>query len=366
MRIAYTLTRSDTIGGAAVHVRDLAREMLERGHEATVLVGGEGIFLDQLDGRGIPHRRIPHLVGHPFHLWTWPPAFLEFRRALADFGPDLVSGHSSNAGFLGRLAAASLGVPRIFTAHGWSFTEGVASWKRPIFLAGEKAVAPVTDRIITVSDFDRELALRHRVAPPERIVTIPYGMPDVDEQLRADPSVRPPRLIMVARFETQKDHATVFEALAGLTDRPWTLDLVGEGPLQPQMEERARDLGIEDRVRFLGHRDDVAELLARSQLFVLASWWEGLPLSILEAMRAGLPVVATDVTGVAEGVADGETGRVVPPGDAGALARAADRLLADPELRERMGRAGRERYEERFTFRRMFEETLEVYRRVAG
>lgn len=361
MRIAYTLTRSDTIGGAAVHVRDLAEEMLARGHEAIVLVGGEGIFLDQLDERGIPHRRIPHLVGHPFHLWTWPPAFLEFRRALADFRPDLLSGHSSNAGFLGRLAAASLGIPRIFTAHGWSFTEGVTTWKRPIFLAGEMAVAPLTDRFIAVSEFDRRLALRYRVAPPDRVVTVRYGMPEVDGALRADPSARPPRLVMVARFEEQKDHPTLLEALARLTHRPWTLDLVGEGPRQEAMEARARELGLEGRVRFLGYRDDVAELLAAAQVFVLASWWEGLPLSILEAMRAGLPVVASGVSGVPEAVSDGETGRVVPPGRPEALAGALEELLESAALRARMGRAGRERYEDEFTFRRMFEDTLRVY-----
>lgn len=361
MRVAYTLTRSDTVGGAAVHVRDLARGMLARGHEAVVLVGGEGIFLEQLDERGVPHRRIPHLVGHPFHLWTWPPVLLEFRRAMAEFGPDLVSGHSSNAGFLGRLAAASLGIPRIFTAHGWPFTEGVPGWKRAVFLAGEKTVAPITDRIVTVSEFDRRLALRHGVGPPETVTTVHNGMPDVEDGLEADPTEEPPRLIMVARFEVQKDHGTLLEALARLDDRAWTLDLVGDGPRRRIVERRARELGLADRVRFLGHRDDVAELLADAQLFVLASRWEGFPRSILEAMRAGLPVVASDVGGVSESVADGDTGRVVPPEEPDALAGPLQELLSESRERARMGRAGRERYEERFTFERMFEETLQVY-----
>ncbi len=139
---------------------------------------------------------------------------------------------------------------------------------------------------------------------------------------------------------------------------------MGDGPRQAAVERRARELGLADRVPFRGHRDDVARRLARAQLFVLASRWEGFPRSILEAMRAGLPVVATDVGGVSESVAHGETGRLVPPGRPGELAGALEGLLASPDLRRSMGRAGRARYEERFTFDRMFEETLRVYEEV--
>lgn len=361
MRVAYALTRSDAVGGAAVHVRDLAARMLEQGHEVVVLVGGDGIFLEQLDERGVPRRRIPHLVGHPFHLWSWPLVLGEMRRELKRFRPDLLAAHSSNAGFLGRLAAASVGVPRVFTAHGWAFTEGVPGWKRAVFLAGEKAMAPLTDRIVTVSEFDRRLALRRRVAPPEAVVTIHNGMPDVKEGLRARPRRQPPRIVMVARFEEQKDHGTLLQALARLRDRPWRLELVGDGPLQGTVERQAAALDLTDRVLFAGHRDDVAERLAQSQLFVLASRWEGFPLSILEAMRAGLPVVASDVGGVGEAVVDGATGRLVPPARPGVLAGALAELLSAAEMRRRMGRAGRLRYEEHFTFERMFGKTFRVY-----
>lgn len=364
MRVAYALTRSDAVGGAAVHVRDLARGMLKRGHEAAVFVGGEGVFLDQLDARGVPHRRIRHLVGHPFHLWTWPPVYREFRRALTDFEPDLVSGHSSNAGFLSRLAAARLDIPRIFTAHGWAFTEGVPIWKRAVFLAGEKVVAPLTDRFLTVSDYDRRLALRHRVTQPSKITTVHNGVPEVESDLRATPEADPPRIVMVGRFEEQKDHPTLLEALAHLGDRRWNLDLVGDGPREPSVRRLARRLGLGDRVRFLGHREDVAELLAEAQIFVLSSRWEGFPRSILEAMRAGLPVVATDVGGVSESVIEGETGWLVPPERPGELAARLEELLASPRLRSRFGQAGLGRYQEQFTFERMFTDVLRVYRDV--
>lgn len=379
MKVAYALTRSDTVGGAAVHVRDCARAMFDRGEEAAVIVGGEGPFLDQLEEAGVPHRPIPHLVGRPFALWTWAPALREIRAALAELEPDLVSCHTSNAGFLGRLAAASLGIPALFTAHSWAFTEGKSWWRRAVFTAGERAVAPLAERIVTVSDYDRRLALERRVAGADELVTVHNGVVDVDARLRAEPrggeaesgegagtDEEPCRIVMVARFERQKDHATLLRALARLERRPWLLGLVGEGPHAAEARRLARELGIRDRVRFLGHRDDVAEVLATAHLFVLASRWEGFPRSILEAMRAGLPVVASDVGGVSEAVAEAETGYLVEPGSPGPLAGRLGAMIGDPDRRARMGRAGRRRYEDRFTFERMFERTRALYGEVTA
>jgi glycosyltransferase involved in cell wall biosynthesis len=123
-------------------------------------------------------------------------------------------------------------------------------------------------------------------------------------------------------------------------------------------------LALADRVRLLGERTDVAELLAEAQAFVLISDWEAFPLSILEAMRAGLPVVASDVGGVQEAVLDGRTGLLVPRGDMGGLRERLRRLLCDPGLRSRLGAAGRRRYQAHFTFEHMLHKTLDVYNAV--
>jgi glycosyltransferase involved in cell wall biosynthesis len=171
---------------------------------------------------------------------------------------------------------------------------------------------------------------------------------------------------MVARFEEQKDHATLFRALAGLGDLAWQLELVGDGPLFSEAVALAKQLGIASRTQFLGFRRDVTRRLADAQVFLLITNWEGFPRSILEAMRAGLPVVASDVGGNAESVRDGETGFIVPRGDVASLRTALARLIADPELRMRFGALGRRRFEERFTFERMCEKTFAVYRDVVG
>ena len=169
---------------------------------------------------------------------------------------------------------------------------------------------------------------------------------------------------MIARFDQQKDHATLLEALSrapGLA-----LDLIGDGPGRGEVEASIARLKLNDRVQLLGQRADVAELRAGADVFVLSSRWEGFPRSTLEAMRAGIPVIVSRVGGAAEAVIEGETGFVVEPGDVATLAERLARLRDDAELRAAMGSAGRRRYEERFTFERMYAETAAIYAEALG
>jgi glycosyltransferase involved in cell wall biosynthesis len=202
------------------------------------------------------------------------------------------------------------------------------------------------------------------VTSADRIVTVHNGIPDIPTELRARPERTPPRMAMIARFEAQKDHPTLLHALAGLRDAAWELDLIGDGPLRGRMESLADSLGLRDRVRFLGQRMDVHQLLAAAQVGLLVTNWEGLPLSILEAMRAGLPVIATDVAGIGEAVSDGETGFLVPRGEVEALRARIASLLADGQLRRHQGSAGRARYERHFTLDHFVTRTLSVYQDV--
>lgn len=365
MRIVYIITRSDIIGGAQVHVRDLAWHLLQAGHDVTVLVGGKGPFTEELARRGIPYRSLAYLVRRVNPCIDMRGLF-ELRHVLAGLQPHLVSAHSSKAGWLGRLAASSIGLPVVFTAHGWPFADGTPGLGRRFYAFAERIAASCADRIITVSEYDRCLALRYRIAPAQKVVVIHNGMPDVDRTLFARPEVEPVRIVMVARFEPQKDHATLIRALAGLRDLAWELDLIGDGPLLDRVVHEVERRGLRRRVRFLGACNDVAERLAEAQIFVLASNWEGLPRSILEAMRAGLPVVASDVGGVREAVRDNETGFLFPRGDEAALGSCLRKLITTPSLRVALGQAGRRRFEEYFTFGRMLEQTLAVYEDVSG
>jgi len=363
VKIVYIVTRAEPIGGAQVHVRDLACALLSLGHQPIVLTGGRGTYTEALDAAGVQTVTLASLQA-PINPLGDLRALHQIRALLKTLRPDLVSTHSSKAGVLGRMAARSLGIPVIFTAHGWAFTPGIPSGQAAMYTWIERLVAPLASRVIAVSDFDRQLAVARSVVPRQKLVTIHNGMPDVGPELRADPSRSPVRLAMVARFEPQKDHTTLFHALAGLMPEPWSLDLIGDGPLQPKAEALSHRLGLADRIRFWGQRMDVDARLAEAQVALLITNWEGFPRSILEAMRAGLPVVASAVGGVAESVRDGETGFTVSRGDVAGLRRRLKQLLADAGLRTRMGQRGRQRYEDHFTLSHTIEKTLAVYREI--
>jgi glycosyltransferase involved in cell wall biosynthesis len=365
VKIAYLITRADPIGGAQIHVRDLAFAARDHGQTPALITSGQGPLVDGFRQAGIPVVLLPHLTA-PIRPWRDFRALGEIRRALAELRPDLVAAHSSKAGLLGRLAGRSLRIPVVFTVHGWAFTPGVPGSRAAVYRRLERMAGPLASRLITVSEFDRRLALEARIASPDRIVTVHNGMPDVGPDLRADPARTPPRIVMVARFEPQKDHATLIRALAGLRDRPWELDLIGEGPGMAAMRTLAAELGVGDRIRFLGQRMDVQRLLAAAQLGVLITNWEGLPLSILEAMRAGLPVVASDVGGIAETIRDGQTGYLVARGAVEQVRERVGRLLAESALRGTFGAAGRALFERQFTLEHCVTRTLAVYQSVVG
>jgi glycosyltransferase involved in cell wall biosynthesis len=359
-RVLFLVTRS-ILGGAQSHVLELVKAFTGRTYEVALGTGCEGPLTEAARDEGVAVHILPHLVSR---WWSWNVrgAVAEVERLVGQVQPDLVSTHSFKAGFAGRLAARRCGVPSIYTAHGWPFSPGIPWVRRRIALPLERLAASWCRMIITVSAADRELALRSRLATAAKLVTVRNGVPDTD--LRAVPGGPGlPRVVMIARFEPQKDYALVLRALQGL-NTDFRADLVGDGPTRGSAEGLVRRLQIEEKVQFLGFRRDAARILSEAHVFALASRWEGLPLTILEAMRAGLPVVASDVGGVREAVVEGETGFLVPRGDVGAFRARLEKLLTSSELRGRMGAAGRKRYEAHFRVERMLAETAEVYRGV--
>ena len=212
---------------------------------------------------------------------------------------------------------------------------------------------------------DRRLALHLGVGNEALLTRIHNGVLDVPPEMRADHSGNGPvKIISVARLDAPKDHALLIDALATIKDIPWELELIGDGPLTESIRARAHSLGIGERILFAGLCNDVPVRLSNADLFVLASGFEGFPLSILEAMRANLPVIASDVGGVSESVVEGTTGFLVPKGDKDALADRLRLLITDPELRKRLGLQGRFFYEREFSFDIMYNRTFEIYQRV--
>ena len=360
MNIVFIITRGDAVGGATIHVRDTARGLLDLGHRVLVLVGGTGDVLDEFAKWGIPYRSLRWLT-RPIQPAMDAAAFFEIVKRLREIKPDLVCAHTAKAGLLGRIAAKSLGIPALYTPHGWAISNRVSPASGWLFRMLERVAGPLSSGVINVSEAERTLARHYHVAPEKKLAMIYNGVRDVELHLRANAAATPPHIVMVARMEPPKDPETLLRAMTSLVDLPWTLEFLGSGEKSQETQALSAQLGLGTRVTFTEGGTDVAQRLAESQIFALSSRSEGFPMSILEAMRAGLPVVGSDVGGVREAVTDGETGMVVPPGDAHALAGALRRIIADPLLRQRMGHAGRRRYELNFTFERMLAETLHLY-----
>lgn len=361
MRFAYVITRADAVGGASIHVRDIASGAIAAGHEALVFVGGTGPVTEQFTEAGVPFLPVP-LLRREINPARDLRAIAELAGALRDWRPDLVSTHTAKAGLVGRVASVRLGLPVIYTPHGWPIGDRISRVHGILFGLVERVAARWADAIVCVCEHERRLALEHRIAPPGRLHVIYNGVRD--SELRANAGAEPPRIVCVARFEQPKDHATLLEALALLRDERWEADLVGDGPLELAVRARADALGIAGRVHFRGYQPEPAGVLAQAQIFALASRSEGFPRSILEAMRAGLPVVASDVGGVAEAVTHGRTGLLVPRQNAPALASALGALIRSSSERQRQGTAARQIYEQRFNAGRMVVETMTLYAKV--
>ena len=352
------------MGGAHVHVLDLACRAQADGHEVEVLVGGDGPYSSLLRSKGLQVVNLRWLI-RPIRPHIDALAVLEVWQALKSFAPDVVHTHSTKAGLVGRMAAWFAGIPAIFTAHGWAFTEGVAERSRRLARFLERHAARISAAIICVSEYDRKLAIDLGVGNKDILIKIHNGVLNIPADLCANHAGGGyVKIVSVARLDAPKDHALLIDALATINDMAWQLELIGDGPLTESIRARARAYGLGERVRFSGLCNDVPKRLSKADLSVLTSSFEGFPLSILEAMRASLPVIASNVGGVPESVVDGTTGFLVPKGDKEALVDRLRRLLGDAQLRVQMGLAGRAFYEREFSFEVMYQRTLAVYRQV--
>lgn len=359
MHIAHVVTRLD-IGGAQSHVLHVAGAQHEQGARVTVITGTEGAVSDELRQRGVEVAPLAHLI-RSIRPTGDVLAVRDLDRLLRELRPDVVHAHSSKAGILTRLVARRRRLPAVYTAHGWPFVPGVRWPQRVVSRLGETVSGRLWGEVVCVTEADAALARSARVAPPARIHVVPNGIPDVEVaapgRARTDDAVV---ITMVARFFPQKDHEGLLQAAALIPpDRHVRLQLVGDGPLLEQTRDRAAQLGLTERVTFAGARTDVAQILADSDIAVLWSRYEGLPLALLEAMRAGLPWVGTEMPAMRAVLGSSESGIVVR--DVFELAEALVSLIDDETRRAVMGASGRRRYEEAFTLEPMVAALSVVY-----
>jgi glycosyltransferase involved in cell wall biosynthesis len=331
-------------------VLPLMRAIRARGHEV-VGICAEGKLLDAVRAEGF------RIVSVPFARRLSPlahaKAFFGLVRLLRAERPDIVHAHMPISGFLARLAARLAGVPRVaYTCHGFLFNQDGSWLRRTGSIAMEWIGGRLTDVYMTVSTSEATDARRLHIF--RNAVVVGNGRdpavfrpdPAARSAIRAALGTPADRVVVVAVSRLVRDKGYP-ELAAAMRNVPGAeLWVVGERLVSDRGEDMAELLtesGLGDRLRLLGYRDDVAAVLASADIFVLPSYFEAMPMSVIEAMLVGLPVVASDIRGPREQVVPGVTGLLVPPRRVAPLAEAVARLAGDAGLRTAMGRAGRER-----------------------
>ena len=347
------------VGGVGTYIAMLLPQLVER-FDVVVAAHGPGPLREASLAAGARYVALSHLR-RPINPFRDVLALAELVRVCRRERPDIIHLNSAKAAFVGRLAGALARTPvRIVSIHGWSFS--VPGIPRAAVWA-DRLVRPLTTATICVSEYDREVGIAAGMCERERTVVIHNGI-DVRGFEATNHGRRDvPVVAFVGRLAPQKDPETLIRALAMLERNSYHAVVAGSGPDADSIAAEIERLGLNDSVDLLGVRDDVSEILGSADVFVLSSIYECLPISVLEAMAAGLPVVATKVGGVPELVVDGQTGFIVGSRDPEALAQAIRKLLANPHLRRRFGDAARARVEDRFDIKRFRLEHVEVYRR---
>jgi glycosyltransferase involved in cell wall biosynthesis len=351
--------RMSGVGGSENHLRVLLPELPARGWEPDLLIPSPRphAILRLAEGFSESCQRV---IVAPMRRDLSPSLWLRLCRLLRSAEYQLVHSHLVHADWHAALAAARTpGVPLVSTKH------NADPFRRTYpFRLIERAAANRCLVTITISQSLREFTLRYTRARTE-VVTVPYGLnPPTQAPERASESDTP-TLLAVARLVRQKGLDVLIRAMKPIRDAvpDARLLIAGDGPDRSALERLTRDLGLEDRVSLLGHRDDIEQLMRRAWLLVHPARWEGFGLVLLEAMRVGLPVVATGVSAIPEIVVAGATGRLVPPDEPAALAEALIDGLCDERFRRDAGARGFERLVERFSAERMARETAAVYDR---
>ena len=377
MRVAEILEA--TIGGTRRHLLDLATHLDRAQFDLELICSTERDpgFRDELESlraAGVGVTIVP--MARSISPWRDWRAYRLLKRRLREGRFGLVHTHSSKAGFLGRLAAYRLGIPIVHTPHAFAFQSGAGRLQRWLYRTLERWAARWCEAIIAVSPGERQAALYAGICAPGKLRLIPNGvdLAWLDAQFdraaaRRELGLADSHLAVgsIGRLTSQKGYRYLIEA-ARLVAREIPnvrFPIIGEGEEHRALESLIGDRGLGEFVRLLGHRDQAASLCAGFDLFVLPSLWEGAPYALLEAMAAGLPVVATRVAGNADLVVEGKTGLLVPPRDPPALARAIAELLRDPVRRAMIGRRGREQVERNCSLAEQIAATERLYLEMA-
>jgi len=354
------------VGGTERQILELAAHFEKSRFDILVCaLKGNGLVAEQIRARGL---RVVTLEGKGIFdirmAWRLSKLLMEFR-------PHILHAFLSPANLAACLVGGVLRVPVRLVSY-----RDVEVWKRWYHVAFDRVLVRWAHMVTCCSEAVRQFVLSRFSADPDKCVTIHNGIPTGQFRLaegipREYFGLNPLSMAIgtICRLEEpKKGLGVLLQALAILLKHhrhvPWQLLIVGDGPSRNSLSAQCAQLGIEDHVVFAGERQDVPQILSNLDIFVLPSRYEGFGIAIIEAMAAGLPVIASAVGGIPEVVVHGQTGWLVPPGDPAALAQAIAQCAASPEQRSECGRRGYERVKRSFTIESAARRHEELYERL--
>jgi glycosyltransferase involved in cell wall biosynthesis len=348
-------------GGGTSFVLNLAAALRPLGFDS-IIVGQRDSYLLQQAA----------LAGHPTvaldftsRRQSLATGLVELRRRLEEVAPDLLHVHGTRAGLSAVLSRSFRRWPMIYTVHGLHFHHKSGLRHRLGRLAEILCLRSARETVF-VSEGDRGYAEREGILGQARRQQVLHNAipPLGDDLLAIAAAPKQHDIVFLGRLEPQKNPLILADILAALSPSPGRLAIVGSGSLEGELRRRIDALGVGERVTWCGALPHAEALrtVARARVLLLPSLWEGHPLSVIEAMQLGLPVVASDIPGTNEIVADGETGFLVPATDPAAYADRLRRLLADPALCARQGAAGQARIATQYSFAQHVARHVELYR----
>jgi glycosyltransferase involved in cell wall biosynthesis len=381
IRVLRVIARLN-VGGPALHVAHLSSELDKLGYETTLVAGrvgeGEGSMEYFADELGVKPLFVDELQRE---ISAAPDAAAVRRliRLIHELRPDVLHTHTAKAGAVGRVAALLSGSARppvvIHTFHGHVLRGYFTPGRARAFQRVEQTLGRSSDALIAVSPQVRDDLVELNVAPKGKIAVIRLGL-DLERRVSTQPGARaavraelglPDEAFLISwlgRMTEIKRADDLLAAFALMRSRGVDayLALIGDGPLRKSLEATAHRLGVVDRTRFVGFRQSVAEFYAAADVVALTSANEGTPVTVIESLAAGCPVVATDVGGVRDVVRDGHSGFLIGAGDIDSIADRLERLGLDPELRTRMGEVGRRWVLPRYSVPRLVQDVDRLYK----
>jgi glycosyltransferase involved in cell wall biosynthesis len=360
------------VSGSGIHTLITMQGLKDKGYIVEFACAPGGALVDEAIKSNIPFRPIRHFV-QEINIFKDLMALFELVSLMRKRRYTIIHSHNSKAGFLGRLAANIAAIPIIVhTIHGFAFHEYEKPPRRILFILLERIAAKFADKLITVSTPLKVWGLRLRIGIEQKYAVIPDGIEMERFNIKIDLvkkkqelGINPQDLVvgMVAKLWEGKGYHTLIDAALEIIQEVPNVKFlfVGEGYLRRELEKIVLAKGLKEYIIFTGFRKDIPQVSAIFDVAVLASFFEGLGRSLLEAMVLGKPVVASNVGGIPEVVKHGVNGFLVPAGNHYLLAEAIIRLLRDESLRKRMGQEGRKMIDERFLAEKMVGDIIGVY-----